>query len=143
MGRLLFSIAGPDEEKLRPAGADEAGRHHERFFDIATTGVLDDIPAAQGTKYLSMRGTDVTLDNFFVGLIELRNPDSIDYIPLPTTVPENLYFNCFLHSDGSPATIAVIEFVSDRNDNQRWDGGDTPFFKVEGDFPIDHNGWIH
>jgi hypothetical protein len=112
-------------------------------FDLDSTGIRDFITPAQGEFFYSLLGTDNTLNNFFVGLAVLK-PSIVGetYIPLPTTVPENLYFNCFLYSDGRPYTIAVIEFVFDSNDSGECEDGQDAKFTVEGDYPVDWDGWI-
>ena len=111
-------------------------------FDLDSTGVKNFIPAAQGEFYYSLLGTDITLSNFFVGLMLIK-PSIVGetYVPLPTTVPENVYFNCFIYSDGRPHGIAVIEFSYDANDNGRYDEGRDINFKVETDYVLDWVGW--
>lgn len=124
------------------AGADIFFGNFEFDFSPAA-GRTDAVPAAEGDFCYLLEGTDNTLDNFFVGLISI-NASITDqtYIPLPTTVPEELFFNCFLYSDGTPYTIAVIEFAFDSNDSGAYEDGDTTF-KIEGDFPIQWEGWRH
>ncbi len=108
------------------------------------SGRRDDIPAAQGDTYYLLRGTDNSVPNFFVGLMRINASITGEtYMPFPTTVPEELYFNCFMYSDGSPHTIAVIQFSFDSNDNGVYDDGIDANFQVPGDFPLTWEGWRH
>jgi hypothetical protein len=113
-------------------------------FDFSpATGRTDALTAAEGDFCLLLEGTDNTLDNFFVGLITVNASITGEtYIPLPTTVPEEVFFNCFMFSDGTPYTIAVIEFAFDSNDSGAYEDGDATF-KIDGDFPISWEGWRH
>lgn len=105
------------------------------------TGVRTDGNSAEGNSYYLMEGTDNVLRNFFCGLHVIKSSvTGSEYAPVPTTVPEDLYFNAFLYSDGRPHTIAVIEFVFDSNDNGAYDDTDA-LFKLDGDFPINWTGW--
>ena len=121
------------------AGNVEIGNFE--FELTPNTGVRMDGNAAQANSYYLMEGTDNVLRNFFCGLhIIGAGVTGSEYAPVPTTVPEDLYFNAFLYSDGRPHTIAVIEFVFDSNDNGSVDESDA-LFKLDGDFPIDWTGW--
>lgn len=111
-------------------------------FAIPPTGINDDVPA-QGDKYYFMKGTDVTLDNFFVGLIVINSSITGEaYAPFPTFVPEDLYFNTFMYSDGDPHTIAVIEFAIDSNDSGAFEDGTDQLFTI-GNIPVNWTGWRH
>ncbi|MFT5166239.1 MAG: hypothetical protein ACI8P3_001470 [Saprospiraceae bacterium] len=108
------------------------------------TGRQDNMPAAQGDYYYLFEGTDDVVSNFFVGLININSTiTGQTYAPLPTTVPEELYFNCFLYADGGPFGIAVIQFAFDTNGNGVFDDGTDATFQVEGDFPLNWEGWQH
>lgn len=108
------------------------------------TGRRNDIPAGQGEYYYFMEGTDDQVNNFFVGLVLINSSVTGNtYAPLPTTSPQDLYFNFMMWHDGSPHCIAVIQFCYDANGNGVFDdvnAGDQ-VFQVEGDFPLDHVGW--
>ena len=108
------------------------------------SGVQDNIPAAQGDFYYLFEGTDNVVSNFFVGLANMSAGITGEtYVPLPTTVPENLYFNCFMYADGGPHGIAVIQFAVDSNDSGAYEDGQDATFQVEGDFPLGWEGWQH
>ena len=78
-------------------------------FEFDFNGITAEVPPAQGDGFYLLRGTDdVVANNFFIGLITLRPADG-DYFEVPTTVAEDLYFNCFLRGFGTPNTIAVVE----------------------------------
>jgi hypothetical protein len=101
------------------------------------SGRRNNIPAAQGEYYYLLEGTDDVVSNFFVGLINVSaGVTGETYVPLPTKDPENLYFNCFLYTEGAPHTIAVIQFVYDTNDNGVFNDGVDETFQVTGDFPL-------
>ncbi|MFN2429054.1 MAG: hypothetical protein ABR574_03480, partial [Cryomorphaceae bacterium] len=106
------------------------------------TGRSSIVTPAQGDFFWLMEGTDDVVPNFFTGLIEI-NPgiNGNTYVQLPTTVPENLFFNFFLYNDGRPHGIAVIQFAFDSNDNGVYDDGTDATFQLEGDFPLDFTGW--
>lgn len=135
-GSLFMDFEGPDAADRIDIG------NFEFDFNIDSTGIRSFIPAAQGEQYLSLLGTDIVLpQGFFVGLIVLNKLDSQTTLDLPTTVPENLYFNCFLHSDGRAHTIAVFQFIVDSNDSGAFEDGQDQLFAVDGDFPVDWTGW--
>lgn len=112
-------------------------------FELSSlTGRRNDITAGQGEYYYFMEGTDNLIGNFFVGLVLINSSiTGSTYAPLPTTSPQNLYFNFMLWSDGSAHCIAVIQFIHDSNDNGVFDEGTDQVFQIEGDFPINHTGW--
>jgi hypothetical protein len=109
------------------------------------SGRKTDSLAAQGQTYYLLEGTDNVVSNFFVGLININSTiaSGTTYAPLPTTVPEDLYFNCFIHSDGGPHGIAVIQFVFDSNNSGAFEDGVDQTFQLEGDFPLNWTGWRH
>ena len=75
------------------------------------TGIRDNsfLPAAEGDNFFFFEGTDGVVTNFFVGLIRIfPSINGEQYFSLPTTVPDQLYFNSFLYGDLTPNTIAVI-----------------------------------
>ncbi len=106
------------------------------------TGRKNDGLAAQGEWYYLFEGTDNVVPNFFVGVVNFLSVLSGDtYAQLPTTVPEDLWFNMFLYHDGSPHGIAVIQFVFDSNDSGAFEDGQDDLFQLEGDFPLSWTGW--
>jgi len=118
----------------------EAGNYE--FELTPNSGRQNNIPAAQGEYYYLLEGTDNVVPNFFVGLANVSSKIAGEtYASLPTTVPENLYFNCFLYSDGGPHGIAVIQFVFDSNDSGAFEDGSDLTFQVAGDFPLNWEGW--
>lgn len=103
----------------------------------------NDIPA-EGGSYFRMEGTDNVLPNFFVGLVDIESTiTGNNYIQFPTTVPEDLYFNCFMYSDAGPHGLAIIDFITDSNDSGEYeDTGDT-FYRVAEDYNLaTWDGWI-
>lgn len=107
------------------------------------TGRQSTMPSpAQGDFFWLMEGTDDVVPNFFVGLIAISPMiNDVTYVELPTTIPENCYFNFFLHNDGRPHGIAVIQFAFDSNDSGEFEDGIDALFQIEGDFPLDFEGW--
>ena len=105
-------------------------------FEFAFNGVTDEVPPAQGDGFLLLRGTDdVVANNFFIGTVTIRPADG-DVFEVPTTIPEELYFNCFLRGFGTANTIAVVELVID---------GQNVVLGTDVEFPnlgvIDFEGW--
>jgi hypothetical protein len=106
-------------------------------------GRQTDIPA-EGDHYFRMEGTDDVVPNFFVGLVELKaSLTGQTYAPVPTTVPEELYFNCFMYSDAGPHGLGIIDFYVDENNNGTYEEAGDVAFRV----PVDYNlatwdGWI-
>ncbi|MFK7925445.1 MAG: hypothetical protein AB8H47_26065 [Bacteroidia bacterium] len=112
------------------------------FELTGATGIRDDIPAGQGESFYFFEGTDNVVSNFFVGLIQIFPSVNGDtYFSMPSTVPEESYFNFFLYGDGTPHTIAVIQFFTDTNGDGSFTDGVDQSFQVEGDFPLSHRGW--
>lgn len=112
-------------------------------FELSNlTGRRNDIPAAQGDYFYFFEGNDNVVSNFFVGLIQIfPSVNGETYFSMPTTIPENSHFNFFLYHDGTPNTIAVIQFFTDTNGDGEFTDGVDQSFQLEGDFPLSHNGW--
>lgn len=108
------------------------------------TGRRNDGKAAQGDWYYYFEGRDNVVPNFFVGLIVIK-PSIVGqtYFPVPTTVPEDLYFNAFLQADGGLHGIAVIQFMFDSNDSGAFEDGQDAGFQIAGDYPLNWVGWRH
>ena len=114
------------------------------FEFTPNTGRQNDIISAEGEYYYLFEGTDNVVPNFFVGLVDIKSAVTGEtYAPLPTTVPEDLYFNCFMYHDLSPHGIAVIQFVVDSNDSGDFEDGQDETFQLPGDFPLSWDGWQH
>lgn len=108
------------------------------------TGRRNDIPAGEREYFYFLEGTDNVVTNFFVGLIVIKSTITGNtYAPLPTTVPGQLYFNWFMWHDGTPHTIAVIQFIYDSNNSGAFEDGQDQTFQIAGDFPLNHVGWRH
>jgi hypothetical protein len=123
------------------AGNDLELGNFEFDFAIPPTGRLDDTPA-QGDWYYFMEGTDNTLDNFFVGLITIKSTITGEtYAPFPTFIPEDLYFNAFIYSDGAKHTIPVVGFIIDSNDSGAFEDGTDEIITAEIVNPINWTGW--
>jgi hypothetical protein len=107
------------------------------------TGRQTDIPA-EGNTYFRLEGTDDVVANFFVGLVELNAAiTGQTYAPVPTTVPEELYFNCFLYSDAGPHGLGIIDFYVDGNDNGTYEETGDIAFRIPVDYDLaTWDGWI-
>ena len=114
------------------------------FEFTAQTGRQTDIPA-EGNNYFRLEGTDDVVPNFFVGLVELKaSITGQTYAPVPTTVPEELYFNCFLYSDAGPHGLGIIDFYVDANNNGTYEESGDVAFRVPADYNLaTWDGWIH
>lgn len=117
----------------------------ERNFDfkfLPSSGRRNDIPAGQGDYFLFLEGTNNGVgDPYFIGLYEiLASVTGETYIPLPTSVPEELYFNYFVYSDGRPYGIAIVDFATDSNENGIYDTSDA-LINPYGETPLDWEGW--
>jgi hypothetical protein len=114
------------------------------FELTGNTGRQNNMPAAQGDYYFLLEGTDDVVPNFFVGLVDIKSAVTGEaYAPLPTTVPEDLYFNCFIYHDLSPYGIAVIQFITDTNNSGDFEDGQDATFQISGDIPLNWDGWRH
>ncbi|MFK8057665.1 MAG: hypothetical protein AB8F78_16180 [Saprospiraceae bacterium] len=110
------------------------------------TGRRDNLPegAGQGDWAYYFEGTDANVPNFFVGLVDISAQVTGEtYIPLPTTDPEDVFFNAFLYTDGGPFGIAVVQFIFDSNDSGAFEDGQDQTFQLPGDFPLSGTGWQH
>ncbi len=113
------------------------------FELTAESGRQTDNPA-EGDHYFLVEGTDDVVPNFFVGLVELKaSLTGQTYAPVPTTVPEELYFNCFMYSEGTPHGLGILDFYIDENNNGTYEEAGDVAFRV----PVDYNlatwdGWI-
>ncbi len=108
------------------------------------TGRRSDIPAGQGDFFYYFEGTDQNVPNFFVGLVDISaQVTGQTYIPLPSSDPEDVFFNAFLYTDGGPHGIAVIQFIFDSNDSGAFEDGTDQTFQLPGDFPLSGEGWNH
>ena len=111
-------------------------------FEFQNAGVSSEVPAGEGESFLLLRGTEPpagSTRNFFVGLFDIR-PEGRGVFPVPTTVPEQLYFNFMLRGFGTDFTIAVVQLIVDKNGTGAYElDRDTviPF----GDIPVDFEGW--
>ncbi len=108
------------------------------------TGRRNNGKAAQGDWHYYFEGTDNVLPNYFIGLIEIK-PSIVGatYVPVPTTIPEELYYNCFMYSDAGPHGIAVIQFAYDSNSSGKFEDGVDQTFQIAGDYPLTWVGWRH
>jgi len=109
-----------------------------------SSGRANDVPAAQGEYFYRLAGTDNEsggpTDNFFVGLAAiLPSITGETYFQVPTTSPQNLYFNHFLLGVGSQYTRAIVEIVFDSNDNGQFDDGSDE--RVSWEVDPTYTGW--
>ncbi len=122
-------------------GGDDIFVGNFEFELDAASGISAEIPPGEGDGFYLLRGTDNVVNNFFVGLIDITPPGPGSF-PVPTTVPENLFFNMFLHSFDTPHTIAVVQLIADANGSQAFEDGQDEVFAY-GDIPVDWQGWRH
>ena len=105
------------------------------------TGRRDDIPA-EGNNYFLLQGTDNVVPNFFVGLVDISSEVTGNtYVQVPTTVPEDLYFNCFMYSSGGPHGIGIIDFIVDSNDSGAFEDGQDATYRVADYNLATWDGW--
>lgn len=125
-----------------PLNHIELGNFEFEFSN--NTGRRNDGNAAEGDWYYYLEGTDNVVPNFFVGMIIIK-PSIVGetYFPVPTTSPEDLYFNAFIQHDASPHTIAVIQFMYDTNNSGAFEDGIDAGFQISGDYPLNWVGWRH
>jgi len=106
------------------------------------TGQQSDIPA-EGNTYFRLEGTDNVVPNFFVGLVDISaKVTGNTYVELPTNVPEDLFFNCFMYSDGGPHGLAIVDFIFDSNGNGTYEDNVDANFRVEDYDLATWDGWI-
>ncbi len=101
-------------------------------FELENSGITSEVPAGQGDAFFLMRGTDDVVANFFAGLIDIR-PEGAGLFPVPTTVPEDLYFNFMVGGIGADFTIAVVQLVVDGNESGAYEVDQDTVFPF-GDF---------
>ena len=77
--------------------------------------------------------------NFFTGLIDIR-PQGSGVFTVPTSVPEDLYFNFLLRSFDTDFTIAVVQLIVDGNGTGAYELDRDTVFPF-GDIPVDFTGW--
>lgn len=124
------------------AGSDIFVGNFEFELD-ASSGLSAEVRPAEGEFFYLLRGTDDVVNNFFVGLIDIKATITGEtYFPVPTSVPEDLYFNMFLYSFGTPNTIAVVQLVFDENGSGAFEDGQDQVFAY-GDIVVDWVGWQH
>lgn len=122
--------------------ADIAIGNFEFELDLVTGGISDEVPPAQGDAFFLFRGTEPpsgSTRNFFVGLIDIT-PSDESFFAVPTSNPDNLYFNAFIYSFGAPNTIAVIQVIADGNGSGGFEDGQDTVFPVY-DMPVEGEGW--
>ena len=111
-------------------------------FELQNSGISAEVPPAQGAGFYLLRGTEPPSGgtrNFFVGLIDIR-PAGRGRVAVPTTVPEDLYFNFFLRGLGADFTIAVVQLIADANGTGAYELDQDTVFPF-GDLPVDFEGW--
>lgn len=125
----------------QPAGSDIFVGNFEFEFDPAS-GLSSEVFPAEGEFFYLLRGTDNVLNNFFVGLIDIKaSITGQTYFPVPTSVPEDLYFNMFLYSFETPHTIAVVQLIFDSNGSGEFEDGQDQVFPY-GDIIVNWEGWL-
>jgi hypothetical protein len=112
-------------------------------FDLTATGRSAEVPPAQGDFFYLLRSTGgpVVADPFFIGLVSINaSVTGETYFPVPTTVPEELFFNAFIYSFGTPNTIAVVQLAVDTNGTGAYEDGQDATFSIL-DQPVEGEGW--
>ncbi len=113
------------------------------FEFTSSTGRQSDMPA-EGNSYFYLEGTDNVVPNFFVGLIDISAAVTGEtYVPVSTTVPEDLYFNCFMFSDAGPHGLAIVDFIIDSNDSGAFEDGQDATYRVADYDLATWEGWRH
>ncbi len=118
-------------------------RNFQFEFNLAETGRLNSsvIPPAQGEFSLVLTGSDNAQDPF-VGLVEVYSLlTGSTYLQLPSLVPQNIFFNCFLYSDGRPNAIAIIQLVIDSNNNGTFEDGTDATYQPADIVAVTWTGW--
>ncbi len=112
-------------------------------FELSnSTGITSSLPAGEGDRFYFFEGTDNTVSNFFVGLIRIfPSVNNQTYFEIPSQDPSSVYLNFFLFGDLTPHTIAVVQVFTDANDSGQFEEADDQSFQLDGDFPIDFEGW--
>ena len=111
-------------------------------FELQNSGVTAEVPPGQGDGFYLLRGTEPpsgTTRNFFVGLIDIR-PQGRGRVAVPTSVPEDLFFNFMLRGFGTDFTIAVVQLIVDGNGTGAYELDQDTVFPF-GDIPIGFEGW--
>ena len=123
---------------------DDIFQGNFEFEFTPNTGRQNDGMASEGNWYYFFEGTDDVVPNFFVGLVDMKSTITGEtYAPVPTTAPEQLYFNAFMYADGGLHGIAVLQFIYDSNDSGAFEDGQDAAFQIEGDYPLNWVGWRH
>ena len=111
-------------------------------FELQNSGVSAEVPPGQGDGFYLLRGTEPAAGatrNFFVGLIDIR-AQGRGRVAVPTSVPEDLYFNFMLRGFGTDFTIAVVQLIVDANGTGAYELDQDTVFPF-GDIPITFDGW--
>lgn len=109
-------------------------------FEFEGAGVTSEPAAGEGEQFYLLRGTDDVVNNFFAGLIDIR-PEGRGVFAVPTTIPEDLYFNFMLRGyEDVDFTIAVIQLIVDANGTGQYEL-DRDTYVPFGDIPVDFSGW--
>ena len=111
-------------------------------FELQNSGVSDEVPPGEGDGFFLLRGTEPpsgTTRNFFVGLIDIRTQEG-GRVAVPSSVPEDLFFNFMIRGFDADFTIAVVQLIVDANGTGAYEVDQdavVPF----GDIPVDFEGW--
>lgn len=111
-------------------------------FEFQDTGISAEVPPGEGDGFYLLRGTEPPSGgtrNFFVGLIDIRAQDR-GRVAVPTSVPEDLYFNFMLRGLGTDFTIAVVQLIVDGNGTGAYELDQDIVFAF-GDIVVDFEGW--
>jgi hypothetical protein len=142
VSRKSYADAGVLFTDFETALGPDAFIGNFEFEFTAQTGRQTDNPA-EGDTYFLLEGTDNVVPNFFVGLVDISATVTGEtYVQVPTTVPEDLYFNCFLYSDAGPHGLAIIDFIIDSNDSGEFEDGQDAAVRVSTDYNLaTWEGW--
>ncbi len=111
-------------------------------LDLSATGRSSEVPAAEGEQFYLLRSTGgpTVADAFFIGLIDITPDLGEPIFQVPTTVPEDLYFNFFVRGFGTPNGIAVIQLIADANGTGNYEADQDAVFAF-GDIDASFTGW--
>ena len=112
-------------------------------FEFTSDTGRDPSFPAEGDFSFRFEGTDNVVPNFFVGLVDFKSTITGNtLLQLPTTVPEDLFFNTFIFSEGGPHGIGIIQFAVDSNDSGAFEDNIDQTFQVTPDIDLAiFEGW--
>ncbi len=88
----------------------------EAQFEESINGIASTLPAAFGSNYHYMKGTDNNGSVFVCGLgVSAQSATGEVHYPFTTSNENRVYFNAFIYGEGAQFTNMVIDFQEDDN----------------------------